>query len=264
MRGTLRIVALRSVLPVLVIVLWWVLSADSTSVFWPPLSKSVDAFRHNWLFHRFGTDVVPSLYRMFAGYLIAAVAGIALGLFLGLSPLAQRALNPSLQFIRALPGTTQVLIFLVILGPTDRAKIIIIAVACVWPVLLNTIDGVRSLDPTLEDVARCYRLTFAQRVRCVLLPYSAPQIAVGLRTSLGVAFIVMIASEFLGGSDGIGYFTLGAATILQMPDMWSGILLLGVLGFGVNAVFTLAEARALKWYYGEREQAAIVIGQAGA
>lgn len=255
---------LRAVLPVVLIAAWWLISMNSTSVFWPPLSKIVTAFRQVWLFSHFGSDIVPSMYRMFAGYAIAAVVGVALGVALGLSSLARRALDPTLQFMRALPGTTQVIILLVIFGPTDGAKIIIIGLACLWPVLLNTMEGVQALDPTLADVGRCYRFSYAARIRHLLLPSAAPQIAVGLRTSLGVAFIVMIASEFLGGSNGIGYFTLGSATNLQMPEMWSGVILLGLLGFGFNAIFTAIEARALRWYYRQREQPHVEIGQVGA
>jgi ABC-type nitrate/sulfonate/bicarbonate transport system permease component len=253
MTATLSRFGLRLVLPAALVVLWWVLTADSNSVFYPPLPDILTTFRKEWLFSHLGSDALPSLFRMYAGFAMAAVTGVALGVVLGSSRLLRSAALPVIQFAQALPGTAMVLVFLVLFGPSDTGKVFLIASASLWPVLYNTMAGVQATNPTLVDVARSYRLTWWQRVIWVSVPAAGAQIAAGMRTSVGVAFIVMIASEFLGGSNGIGYFTLGAATIIQMPEMWSGVILLAVLGVGSNALFGVAERRALRWYHGERQ-----------
>ena len=248
-------VVVRLVVPVGLIALWWVASAGSTSVFFPPLSRIAERFREVWLFDRFGSDIVPSLVRMMAGFALSAVVGVAVGLVLGLSRLLRRASNPTLQFSRSVPGPALVLVFLVVLGTSNGAKIVLIAFVGVFPVILNTMSGVADMEPVRRDVAHSYRLTRTQRIRHVVLPGAAPKIAAGMRISLGLSFIMMILSEYVGATNGIGHFTRGAATQFAIPDMWSGMVLLGIIGVLANLLFGTAERRALRWDHGERTAA---------
>lgn len=249
--GRVNRVVLPLLLPALLIVLWLVLSRNSTSAFYPPLTGILGQFGQFWQ-HNVTSDVLPSLRRMYEGYAIGSVVAIVLGVGLALSQWAYRFLYPLIEFVRALPGTLVALVFFAIFGTDDSGKVILIAVACSFPVLLNVIDGVRGLDPTLRDVASSYRLTLGQRLWSVILPYASPRIAAGLRTGLSIAFIVMIASEFLGGTDGIGYFTFAAAEVLKMEPMWAGVISLGLLGFLSNLLFSIVEGRILRWYHRSR------------
>ncbi|MFC7405751.1 ABC transporter permease [Georgenia alba] len=190
---------------------------------------------------------------MVTGYAIAVVVGVALGALLGRLPLVARALNPTLQFGRALPATALVPVSIVLLGVGDVPKIALIAFVTLFPVMLNTIDGVRSVDPVLEDVSGSYRLTRAQRVLHVQLPAAAPQVLAGMRIALSVAFVMMVVTELVAATNGIGYVTLQAQQSFQVPLMWSGMLLLGILGVLVNGLFVLVERRLLRWYAQERE-----------
>jgi ABC-type nitrate/sulfonate/bicarbonate transport system permease component len=237
------------IVPVAVIVLWWVLSADSTSAFYPPLKTILENFRDTWLFAHVGSDVVPSLIRFALGYLLAVVGGIALGVLFGRLRTLDLAFKPTVQFARSIPATGLVPVSITLMGIGNAPKIWLIAFVCVFPILLNTIDGVRGIERGLEDVGRTFRLTRRQRIFAVQLPSAAPQIFAGMRIALAIAFIMMIVTEMVGATSGIGFVTLNAQQSFQVPLMWSGMLLLGVLGAGLNVLFVLVERRVLRWHY---------------
>jgi ABC-type nitrate/sulfonate/bicarbonate transport system permease component len=243
-----RNVAVSLVVPVAAVLVWWFGSLGSTSPFYPSLQAIMIAFRDLWLFARVESDVVPSLLRMFAGYGLAVVVGISLGAVLGRLPLLLRALNPALQFLRALPATALVPVSIVLMGIGNTPKIALIAFVSLFPIMLNTIDGVRNVDEVLEDVTRSFRLTRRQRVLQVQLPAATPQILAGMRVALSVAFVLMVVTELVAATEGIGYVTLQAQQSFQVPQMWSGMVLLGLLGVLINGAFVLVERRLLRWY----------------
>jgi ABC-type nitrate/sulfonate/bicarbonate transport system permease component len=126
---------------------------------------------------------------------------------------------------------------------------------CLWPVLLNTIDGVTGIDPTLRDTARVYGVKGPGLLRRIVLPAASPQIFAGMRTSLSLALILMVISEMVASTNGIGFFVLQSQRSFAIPEMWSGILLLGLLGYLLNVVFVLVERRVLAWHRGARASA---------
>jgi ABC-type nitrate/sulfonate/bicarbonate transport system permease component len=201
------------------------------------------------------SDVVPSLVRLGLGYGIACVVAVVAGLALGLSRPLRRAADPIVQFLRAIPPPALLPFGILVLGVGDKMKIFIIAFVCLWPVLLNTIDGVAGVDPTLRETARVYGIRARDRLLKVTLPAAAPQIFAGMRTALSLALILMVISEMVASSNGIGYFVLQAQRSFAIPEMWSGILLLGLLGYVLNGLFLLVERRVLRWHRGARASA---------
>jgi ABC-type nitrate/sulfonate/bicarbonate transport system permease component len=242
-------------IPILLLVLWGVLSAGSKTYYFPPLTDIFTAFKDNWLFSRVGSDVVPSLERMFAGFVIAVVLGVGLGLLLGLSHRARLAANPIVEFLRAIPPPALLPFAILVLGVGNDMKIFIIALVCLFPVLLNTIDGVAGVDPTLRDTTQVYGIPPRDRLWRVMLPAASPQIFAGMRISLSLALILMVISEMVASTNGIGYFVLQSQRTFAIPEMWSGIFLLGILGYVFNAGFVLIERRALRWHRGARASA---------
>jgi ABC-type nitrate/sulfonate/bicarbonate transport system permease component len=238
--------------PVAVFALIWVWSAGSDVYYYPPLQDVLNTFKDTWLFERFGSDVAPSMVRLFIGYFIAVGVGVACGVALGLSPVVRRVAAPIVEFLRAIPAPALLPFALLVLGVGNSSKIFVIAFVCLWPILLNAIDGVSSVDPTLVDTGRVYRIPARDRLRSVVLPAAAPQIFAGMRTSLSLALILMVISEMVASSNGIGYFVLQSQRSFAIPEMWSGIILLGILGYLFNAVFLLLERRALAWHRGAR------------
>jgi ABC-type nitrate/sulfonate/bicarbonate transport system permease component len=230
----------------------WLWTNGASSYYYPPLGDVLTAFKDTWLFDRFGADVVPSLLRLAAGFAIAVVLGIGLGVVLGLNATLRRMASPIIEFMRALPAPALIPFAILVLGVEDDAKIFLIAIVCIFPVLLNTIDGVAGVEPTLLDTTTVYRIGALDRLRFVILPAAAPQIFAGMRTSLSLSLILMVISEMVASANGIGYFILQSQRSFAITEMWSGILLLGLLGYLFNFVFTLIERRVLAWHQGAR------------
>jgi ABC-type nitrate/sulfonate/bicarbonate transport system permease component len=245
-------VALQAVLPVVLVALWWFTSAGSRTPYYPALSKVLTAFREEWLFARVGSDLLPSLARFGAGYLLAAVLGIAAGVAIGRSPRLRLFTRPAIEVIRAVPPPLLLPLVLVTVGASDTSRVAVIVLGTVWPVLLNTADGVRAVDPLTLDMAASCRLPPATRLARVVLPAATPQIAVGLRTGLAVGLILMIISEMQGAADGLGFRVLNAQRSFDTPEMFAGILVIGLVGLVLNAGFVLVERWALRWYRGAR------------
>lgn len=238
--------------PLALLSLWALLTAPGDSFYYPPLTEILETFADTWLFERVGSDVVPSLSRLALGYTIASVVAVALGVLLGLAPRVRMTFDPVLQFLRSIPPPSLIPIGILVLGVGTSMKVFIIAFVCLWPVLLNTIDGISGVEPTLRDTARVYRIGARERITHVLLPAASPQIFAGLRTSLSLALIMMVISELVASSNGIGYFVLQSQRTFAIPEMWSGIILLGILGYVFNAGFLLVERRVLRWHRGAR------------
>lgn len=241
--------------PILVVALWWVWSTSAESFYFPPLPEILTTFADTWVFERVGSDVVPSLVRLLAGFAIAVIASVVAGTVLGLSTVARRVAEPITEFLRAIPPPALLPFAILVFGVGDTMKIFIIAFVCVWPVLLNTIDGVRGVDPTMLETTRIYRVRGFERLRRVVWPAALPQIFAGMRTSLSLALILMVISEMVASTHGIGYFVLQSQRSFDIPEMWSGILLLGLLGYVLNAGFALVERWVLRWHRGARASA---------
>jgi ABC-type nitrate/sulfonate/bicarbonate transport system permease component len=246
------LIAIEVAVPVAVIAIIWFWSAGSSVYYFPPLKDVLKTFNDTWVFERVGSDVVPSLVRLFIGYFLAVAIGIGGGVALGMSPVLRRIAAPVVEFLRAIPAPALLPFALLVLGVGNDSKIFVIAFVCLWPILLNAVDGVSGVDPTLTDTGRVYRIRASDRLRYVVLPAAAPQIFAGMRTSLSLALILMVISEMVASSNGIGYFVLQAQRSFAIPEMWSGIILLGILGYVFNAVFLLFERRILAWHRGAR------------
>lgn len=249
---SLRTVLLGLWLPVLVLALWWVLSADSTSTFFPPLRDILSRLRELWLFEHVRTDLLPSLKNLALGYLLAAVVGVVGGALLWRLPRVAEATHPVVYFLYVLPTPALLPAVILVFGIGSAMKVWIIFFTALWPVLLNTMDGMRGTDTVKLDLCRALRLGTWQTLRRVVLPAASPQIFAGLRTALQFGIILMVVSEFAAATTGIGYFILYAQQTFAVTDMWTGILVLGVVGSCLNFLFLRLERRVLRWHYRSR------------
>ena len=249
-------IAAEIAVPIAILGAWqlWTVQADDPK--FPRLSTILVEFRDLWLFSEFNTHVLPSLERIGLGFGIAAVAGIGLGIPVGLSRWARLWAMPHIEYWRAMPPPALLPISIVLLHSIgDRQKVSFIAFFCIFPVLLNTIDGVRGIDPTLLETARSYNVPKLERIRRLVLPAAAPQIAAGMRTSISLAVIMMVLSEYFSSTSGVGYVLLISKNTFQFTPMWAAILLIGVLGYLANVLFLIAERRLLGWHRGWRAAA---------
>lgn len=239
-------------LPVLLIGVYAYASATSDSYYTPTPDLIAAAFVELWFSERFFVDVLPSIARLLTGFTVAAVLGIGLGVLLGLSSRTRALLEPVLEFLRAIPPPVLVPLMILLAGIDDSMKVMVIISGCVWPVLLNTVEGVRAVDPVLADTARCYGVTGATRLRVLVLRSASPQIMAGLRLALALAIILMVISEMFASSSGLGFAIVQFQRTFAIPEMWAGMVLLGLIGFVLSALFELVEGRVLGWYRGLR------------
>ncbi|MFC5746397.1 ABC transporter permease [Actinomadura rugatobispora] len=248
----------------LLVAVWEVAARAAADQFFPPPSQIVRTLYEIWfsgpvdrlfLTEKAVDDFKPSFTNLFTGWAIAAVAGVALGVVIGRFRTLGDVLDPVLQFGRSVPPPTLIPFLLAVLDLGAPMQITTIVFGVIWPVLLNTIDGVRTVDRLQLDTARVFGIGGTLRLRRVILPAAAPKIFAGLRVSLGFALILMVISELVGNSFGIGAHLTTAQQTLQMTEMWAGIVLLGVLGCLFNLVFQLLERRMLAWHGGARQLA---------
>jgi ABC-type nitrate/sulfonate/bicarbonate transport system permease component len=246
-------IAAEIAVPVAILLAWQVWTAHAHSARFPRLSTILVTFHDMWLFSQFGTHVVPSLERIGLGFAIAVIAGVALGVPLGLSRWGRLWAMPHIEYWRAMPPPALLPISIVLLHSIgNRQKVAFIAFFCIFPVLLNTIDGVRGIDPTLLETARSFKVPRLETVRRLVLPAASPQIAAGMRTSLSLAVIMMVLSEYFSSTSGVGYVLLISKNTFEFKPMWAAIVLIGVLGYVLNVLFLFAERRLLAWHRGWR------------
>jgi ABC-type nitrate/sulfonate/bicarbonate transport system permease component len=131
-------------------------------------------------------------------------------------------------------------------------KVLVIVSGCVWPVLLNTVEGVRAIDGVLIDTCRGYRIGGRRRLWHLVLRSASPQIVTGARQALSIGIILMVISELYAANSGIGFSVVQFQRGFQIPEMWSGVLLLGLLGVVLSVLFRLVERWVLRWYHGVR------------
>ncbi|GAA4425306.1 ABC transporter permease [Georgenia halophila] len=240
-------------LPSVLIAAWWFLSADSESFFAPPLQTILEAFPSTWLEGRLVSDVLPSVVRLLVGYAAALVVGIGLGVAIGMSPRLRAFCEPPLEFFRAIPPPVLIPILMLFLGIFTTMKIVVIATGCLWPILLNTIEGVRAVDEVLRDTSAIYRLRRITVLRTLILRGASPQIMTGARQALSVGIILMVISEMFAANNGLGFTIVQFQRSFAIPEMWTGILLLGLVGVLLSIVFRAVERPVLAWYTGLRQ-----------
>ncbi|GAA5165472.1 ABC transporter permease [Ornithinimicrobium tianjinense] len=250
--------ALRSVfyvvaLPAALVALWWLLTLGSDSFWVPRPGELVSTFREVWIGPRFMDDVVPSLTRLAVGLVLAIALGILGGLAIGSSRVLRRLSEPVLEFFRAIPPPVLVPILMVLVGVNDTMKVLVIVSGAVWPVLLNTIEGVRGIDEVLSDTAKSYGIHGTSRITMLTLPAASPNFMTGIRQALSIGLILMVISEMFASSSGLGFTIVQFQRSFAVTEMWSGIVLLGLIGVLLAGIYSFVERRVLRWYHGLKE-----------
>lgn len=240
-------------LPLALLGLWALSALLSPNRYFPAPWRIAEAFVATWVGDSFFVDVLPSLGRLAIGLALAIVLGVALGVLVGSVRWLRQLVEPVFEFFRAVPPPMLVPILALMLGIGDTSKIVLIVAGTVWPILLNTVEGVRALDGVQRETATSYQLTTLQRVRFITLPSAAPQIMAGIRQSLSIGLILMVISEMTNSSSGLGYRITFFQQNFQIPEMWSGIILLGFIGIALAVLFQIAERFVLGWYRGLKE-----------
>jgi ABC-type nitrate/sulfonate/bicarbonate transport system permease component len=230
--------------------LWQVAASGADALYFSTFADAVTALWHLVSESTLTTDVLPSIARVAAGYAIGCAAGILLGIPIGYLRGLEPWVRPVLEFLRAMPAPAILPIALLVLGANNGMKIAVIAFGSCWAVMLNAIDGARGVDPLLIDTGRVNGLGTGAIMRRIVVPASLPQIFAGMRTALGIALIVMVFSEMVAATSGLGFYILNSQRRFSVPETYGGVLLIGIIGWTFTVLFSFAERRVLSWHHG--------------
>ncbi len=231
-------------------VLLWQFAADNrlvNPIFLPGPDRAWAALVRGFTTGDLGVKLMATVERMFWGWLIASLVGIVLGAAIGTSPRLRTYLGPMLEFLRPLPASATIPVAIALLGLSDGMVLAVIAFGAMWPVLLATIHGFSAVEPRLYEVGRALGLSRAAVIGKIALPSASPDILAGMRLGLTVALILSVVCEMIAGRDGLGNWILLAARSFRAPDLYAGVILLGVLGYITAIGIGYVESRLLVW-----------------
>ncbi|KRT71601.1 MAG: binding-protein-dependent transport system inner membrane component [Candidatus Rokubacteria bacterium CSP1-6] len=234
------------------LVLWEVLARQSgaLALYFPPASQVLATLAAILGNGELLDHIAASLLRFAEGYALAAALAVSAGLCFGLWRPLYALFEPLIELLRPMPSPATIPIAILFLGIGDQMKVAVTVYACFWPILLNTIDGVRAIDPVLMNTAATFRLGPWERFRKVVLPAASPQIVTGLRVSLAIALILVTTSEMVVSNDGLGFYILDRQRSFQIPEMYAAIVALAMIGYGLNRLFLTLDGWAMAWHKG--------------
>lgn len=215
---------------------------------WPPVTLIVVTWAENLWDGTLLEHVFATFWRQALGYVIAAVLGIAFGLAMGYFRVLYNLFEPLVEVLRPIPGPAYLPVLVLFVGIGHEMKVILIMIASLFPILLNTYAGVRSIDVVQLDTARTFGLSTLQTFRELIVPAASPHILTGMRISLAISLILAILGEMIASNDGLGYFTLLAQRTFRVPEMYAGLFTLAAFGYLLNRLFLMAEARLIRWH----------------
>ena len=214
---------------------------------WPALSSVLRSLATGIQAEGWYAIFGSTLYRMGCGFALAVASGVAAGLLMGASTRLYRTLSPTVEIFRVMPIPAIVPPLIFFLGVDDPLKITVIALAAFFPIALNTLAGVRAIDPMHLLVARTFRMPRGKVLIGIQLPSALPYVFAGCRISLGIALIVTVVTEMIAGSEGVGYYIVSMQYAMRADDMYAAIILLSAIGYLLNRAFLAIEARSIRW-----------------
>ena len=191
--------------------------------------------------------VAGTVQRMIIGWLMASLAGIAIGAAIGISQRARAYVQPSLEFLRPLPSSAVIPVAIALFGRSEGMVLSVIAFGGLWPTLLATVHGFSAVEPRLYEVSEVLGLSRLEVIRKIALPSALPDILAGMRLSATIALILTVVGEMLTSRDGLGQWIILAASSFRAADVFAGVILLGAIGYSSAQILSFAEARLLKW-----------------
>lgn len=235
--------------PLLLLAIWELLSRGGVlnPIFWPRPSSLIDTFWRMVTKEGLMTDIRISLLRIIGGFLLGAVPAVVLGLAMGLFWPVRVFFMPLASAIYAIPKIAVLPLVIIAFGIGEASKLVIVAVSIFFLVALNTMSGVLEIDPTYRDAARNLGASRWELFYSVALPGALPQIFTGLRLGLGFALIVIVGAEFLAAKRGIGYQIWEDYQTLRIKQMFVGLVVTALMGWGLTMLLTGLERLAMPW-----------------
>lgn len=234
------------------VLLFWELGAN-LNLFSPLMPSASETLKDFWWwisdpFFDYGPNdkgigwlLLTSLRRVILGFAIGSAIAIPLGILIGLSEVASRAVDPFIQILKPVSPLAWLPLGLGLLKNSESTALFVIAITSIWPTLINTKFGVSHVDPSYLDVARTLGASRWRTLTKVILPAAAPYIVSGLRISIGIAWLVIVAAEILVGGSGIGYFVWNEWNNLKITSIITAILVIGCVGLLLDRLFSVLQ-----------------------
>jgi ABC-type nitrate/sulfonate/bicarbonate transport system permease component len=232
---------------------WQIVGSKHTYFFLPSVTSILGRVFSMLTGQALASNIIPSISRATIALAISCIAGIALGLVIGTARWLDPWVRPALEFLRSVPAPVVIPLALIIVGFSNVALIAAISFGCIWPILINSLDGVRRIDPLLVDVARTSGYGRLRILFKVVLPASLPQTFPGLRIATAVSLVMMVLSEQVGASSGLGYQILYDEQSFRYTDMWAGVFLLSAVGLAFALILIWLERRLIWWSGARRD-----------
>ncbi len=231
---------------------WEILSRTRPELqsYFPPPSGVLRALAELSVLREILRHLIETLGRFLSGYLIAAALAVGAGVILGYSRTAYSFFAAPIELCRPMPSVAIIPVAILTLGIGNAMMIAVTVYAAAWPILVNTIDGVRHIDRTLIDTGRTFGLGRWKILRRIALPAAAPHIATGLRVSLPIALILVTTAEMVVGASGLGFYILDEERSLRTTNMYAGVAAVALAGYSLNRLFVAVESRAMAWHRG--------------
>jgi ABC-type nitrate/sulfonate/bicarbonate transport system permease component len=236
-----------------IVLLAWEVVARATpklDLYFPPVTEVLQALGHSASVGLMWQHLAITVGRFIQGYLVAAVLGVSLGVLLGYFKVFHSLLATVIEFLRPLPSVAIIPVAVLILGISDGMIVAVTIYATVWPILINTIDGVQHIESILLQTGRTFGLRRRQLLWRVILPAASPYIVTGLRIGLSIALILVTTAEMVAGSKGMGFFILDEERSMNSRTMYGGVIVVAALGYALNRIFLLVEGKTMKWRHG--------------
>ena len=230
--------------------------APDQRLYLPPMTSVIGALGNLFITGPVGWHLAATMGRFLTGFLIAAALGVTLGIALGYIRPLHHLLRTAIELLRPMPSVAIIPVAILTLGIGDSMIVAVTVYASVWPILINTIDGVRHIESTLVDTGRTFGLGRSRILWQIILPGASPYIVTGLRIALSIALILVTTAEMIAGSKGLGFYILDEERSMNSGNMYAGIVIVAALGYALNRLFLAAEARVMKWRHGMMDRAA--------
>jgi sulfonate transport system permease protein len=213
----------------------------------PPPSRIFETFHELWRTGELTRHVVATLLRMAAGFALGVASGTLLGAIAGYSALARALIDPTLQGLRAIPSIAWIPLFILWLGIFEASKVALIAFGVFFPVYLGLMGAILSVDRKIVEVGRIFRLSGPAMIRRILMPAVLPSYVLALRAGLGLGWMFVVAAEFMGASEGLGYLLIDGQQLGKPAEIVAAILAFAVLGKLTDWIIVVSTAPLLRW-----------------
>lgn len=235
--------------PVLLLLIWQISAEHGlvSKALLPPVTKIIETAIKITESGKLPGHLIVSIGRVLKGFAIGTVSGIIIGTIMGFSSFFNRFLSSLVNLLRPVPMIAWIPIFILWFGIGETTKVSVITLGTFWPVLLNTIQGIRSVDPKLLEVANVLKKNRKTVILKVVFPSATPSIFTGIRLGIGTAWSCVVAAEMIAASQGIGFMITYARETAKPAEVFVGVLVIGIIGLLIDILIRRLEKRLLRW-----------------